>query len=48
MPNRETIVAAIETYFRVQTEKGQAGWTALFSEDGRIASVRGFYNLPGS
>lgn len=33
MPNREAIVAAIETYCRVQTDKDREGWEALFAED---------------
>lgn len=33
MPDREAIVAAIETYCRVQTEKDRTGWEALFSDD---------------
>jgi hypothetical protein len=33
MTDRATIVAAIETYCRVQSEKNRDGWAALFAED---------------
>jgi SnoaL-like domain len=33
MTDRAAIIAAIETYCRVQSEKDRDGWAALFAED---------------
>jgi ketosteroid isomerase-like protein len=33
MTDRASIIAAIETYCRAQSEKDKAGWSALFADD---------------
>ncbi len=33
MPDRAAIIAAIESYCRVQSEKDQDGWARLFTDD---------------
>lgn len=33
MPDRQSIIATIEFYCRVQSEKDKAGWQSLFADD---------------